>query len=265
MSALRDAGLRLAEAAALAGPDAPVPTCPGWRVRDLLGHTGGVHRWAAAHVAAARAEPFTDGEQAQFFTAPGDDGLLDWFRAGHAALVRTLEEADPSVTCWTFLRAPTPLAFWARRQAHETTVHRIDAESAAAGVLPPGAPGGTVPGRTAPGGAGGGAPVDPALAADGVDELFDGFLARRRGRLVADPPVSLAVRATDRPTAWTIRVEPGGRTITPGAHDADCVVSGPAAGLYLLLWNRADAEGLDVRGDRDVLALWREKAAITWS
>ena len=33
-----------------AGADAPVPTCPGWTVRDLLAHQGMVHRWATAVV-----------------------------------------------------------------------------------------------------------------------------------------------------------------------------------------------------------------------
>ncbi|GGS78369.1 hypothetical protein GCM10010156_41320 [Planobispora rosea] len=241
---MRDAGVRMAEAASQAGLDAPVPTCPGWTVRDLLGHTGGVHRWATAYVATGKAEPFTDEEETEFFSCPADDTLISWFRDGHAALVGTLEQADPDLACWAFLRAPSPLAFWARRQAHETTIHRVDAESATGKITP----------------------IDPALAADGVDELFDGFYARPRGRLVADPPVSLAVRATDRAASWTIRVEPDGRTVTPGARDdADCVISGPAAELYLLLWNRADAGGLDVRGDRDVLALWREKARILWS
>ncbi|GAA3164735.1 maleylpyruvate isomerase family mycothiol-dependent enzyme [Planomonospora alba] len=244
IAALHDAGVRLAAAAARAGLDAPVPTCPGWSVRDLLGHLGGVHRWAAAHVAGARTEPFTDEEEAGFFTAPDGDGLLGWFREGHAALVGTLKGADPDVECWTFLRAPSPLAFWARRQAHETAVHLADAQ-AAAGDGPPS--------------------FDPAFAADGVDELFGGFLPRRRGRLVSDPPVSLAVRATDHPTAWTIRVEPERRVVTPGVREADCVVSGPAAELYLMLWNRGSADRLDVRGDRSLLDLWRERALITWS
>ena len=26
-----------------AGPDAPVPACPGWRIRDLVRHVGNVH------------------------------------------------------------------------------------------------------------------------------------------------------------------------------------------------------------------------------
>lgn len=37
------------------------------------------------------------------------------------------------VDCWTFLDAPSPLAFWARRQAHETAIHRADAQLAADG------------------------------------------------------------------------------------------------------------------------------------
>lgn len=44
-------GQLLADAAEQAGPDAEVPTCPGWHVRDLLRHTGMVHRWATAFVA----------------------------------------------------------------------------------------------------------------------------------------------------------------------------------------------------------------------
>ncbi|MGI5037925.1 maleylpyruvate isomerase N-terminal domain-containing protein [Streptomyces sp. JAC128] len=27
-----------------------MPTCPGWRVRDLIRHTGMVHRWATGMV-----------------------------------------------------------------------------------------------------------------------------------------------------------------------------------------------------------------------
>jgi hypothetical protein len=65
---------------------------------------------------------------------PGDDELPGWFREGHASLVRVLEAADPDMTCWTFLDAPSSVAFWARRQAHETAIHRVDAEQAAAGA-----------------------------------------------------------------------------------------------------------------------------------
>src|SRR6202044_1362579 len=89
-----------------------------------------------------------------------DPDLLSWFRAGHAALVETLSGADPAVQCATFMPAPSPLAFWARRQAHETAIHRADAESAD----------GTVP------------QYPPGFAADGIDELIMGFGQRRKYR-----------------------------------------------------------------------------------
>lgn len=249
LAALRAEGPRVAAAAELAGLDAAVPTCPDWTVRDLLGHVGGVHRWAALVVAERRATAPEESETKACFDAPGDTQLVDWFGDGHAALVRTLTEADPTLDCWSFLRAPSPLAFWVRRQAHETTIHRIDAESA----------GGAVTG------------CDPAFAADGVDELLTGFLARSRGRLVADPPVSLAIEAADVGRAWHIRVEPDRRVVTREPGDADCALVGPAAALYRFLWNRATADdaggpdGLDITGDRAVLDLWRATATIHWS
>lgn len=87
IAALRGGGELLASAAGTAGLDAVVPTCPGWRVRDLLQHIGGVHRWAASYVLTGKDRPSTDEEDAAFFAAPGDDDLLAWFRDGHAALV----------------------------------------------------------------------------------------------------------------------------------------------------------------------------------
>jgi hypothetical protein len=62
-------------------------------------------------------------------TWPADLDLIDWFREGHTRLVHTLVSAPPDLDCFTFLAAPSPLAMWARRQAHETAMHRVDAES----------------------------------------------------------------------------------------------------------------------------------------
>lgn len=234
-------GKRLADVAERAGVDAEVPTCPGWRVRDLLGHLGGVHRWATSYVTTGRDRPCTDEEMAAFFAAGTDDALVGWFRDGHRALVDALAAADESTTCWTFLPgAPSPLAFWARRQAHETAIHRADAESVISSVPE----------------------WDPIFAADGVDELLNGFFSRPRSRLVADPARSLALAATDTDAAWMINIGPDSRRVVAGRHPADLTVTGPAAALYLLLWNRADTGRLDVRGDRAVLDLWRDQAQI---
>jgi len=247
---LRAEGELLASAAERAGLDAPVPACPGWRVRDLLKHLGYVHRWAAGYVREQHARWVDRASEAEILKGgPGDEALAGWFRDGHAALVRVLEAADPGMTCWTFLDAPSPLAFWARRQAHETAIHRVDAQQAAAGAAAEPA-------------------VTPQFAADGIDELIMGFLGRdaKRGSW-GGPPGTLTVHAddgADGSARWRVVSEPDGLAVARGNGAADCDVAGPAADLYLMLWNRRDASGLDVRGDAGILAGFREYSRVTW-
>ncbi|MDQ1683644.1 MAG: hypothetical protein QOC82_381 [Frankiaceae bacterium] len=238
---LTEQGHGLADSATAAGLDAPVPSCPEWAARDLVTHQSQVHRWARSYVSSGRSTPPNAGDTPE--PPPPDDELLDWFRAGHEALVTSLREAPADLDCWSFLPAPSPREFWARRQAHETTIHRVDADLAA--------------GRTPA--------IDPALAADGIDELLHGFFARPRGSLVSDPARKLAVRAADTGAAWTITIGPDSRTSTSIADpDADCTVTGDAAALYLLLWNRGGRDNLTIDGDATLLDLWQAKAIIRW-
>ena len=241
---LRREGPRLADAAAQTGLDAKVPSCPAWVVGDLVRHQGGVHRWATGVVAGPRTKAWNVDLDEVVGTWPADDALLDWFRAGHTALVDALANAAPTLDCWTFLQAPSPRAMWARRQAHETTVHRIDAELAAGGSL---------------------TTIDAPFAADGVDELLACFITRRGGRLRADPPRSLRVRCTDAAGDWLVAIGPDGVETTPGRDGAECTVAAPAADLYLALWSRRDLDGLDVAGDRAVLDLFLDKVHVRWS
>ncbi|NEA98990.1 maleylpyruvate isomerase family mycothiol-dependent enzyme [Streptomyces sp. SID13726] len=230
-------GRLLASAAEEAGTEAKVPTCPGWQVRDLLRHTGAVHRWATAFVAEGHTAFRPFGEE------PALDGaeLLAWYRAGHSRLVDTLGSASPDLECWHFLPAPSPLAFWARRQAHETAVHRVDAEAAR---------GGTQTG------------IGRDFAADGIDELLRGFHARAKSRARSDEPRVLRVRASDTDGAvWTVRLTREPPSTQYGEEGpADCEVSGPAARLYLALWNRLPFPA--VTGDVSVAGLWREKSGV---
>lgn len=245
IAALRREGDALATVAAGSDLDAPIPTCPDWRMRDLLRHTSNVHRWATAHVGQRRTRPMDKTEEAALFARwPDDEALVAWFRAGHAALVHSLEAAAPDLDCWAFLPAPSPLAFWARRQAHETAIHRADVEIAAGPITA----------------------FPAAFAADGIDELLFGFASRPRGRLRADPPRTIHLHAADAEREWLVRVEPE-RVEVANARDGsgDCTVRGRASDLYLLLWNRRAPDGLDVRGDDTLLDLWRRSVRIRWS
>jgi uncharacterized protein (TIGR03083 family) len=255
LDALRRHGELMARAAAAAGLAAAVPSCPSWQVKDLLRHTGYIHRWAARHVAEGPAEVIDGPSEAEILRGGAADAdLLDWFRAGHVALMETLASADPAVECATFMPASSPLAFWTRRQAHETAIHRADAELAA-----------------------GAAPEYPAgFAADGIDELIVGFGQRRKYQPQASAADGglLRVVAADTGDAWSIAARQGllqprreTGAATAGGAGAGCTVSGPASGLYLYLWNRADAAkaGVIVTGDPSLLASWQASVKIRWS
>lgn len=257
LAQLRDEGGRLAASAAPLDLDQAVPACPGWVLRDLLHHVGYVHRWATRYVTERPAEAVPRLDETAILAQDVPDGaLLDWFRAGHAGLVTALAAAGPGLDCWTFLPgAASPLAFWARRQAHETTVHRVDVQLAAAAAAP---------GQ-------GLDPVPDALAADGLDELIMGFARRNapRGPL-SDPARGLFVAAgTQR---WAARMGPDRAEVDRGwsgapAGPADCTVTGPAADVYLLLWNRRDPGDLPavrLTGDPAVLEHWRRGMRVTW-
>ena len=144
--------------------------------------------------------------------------------------------------------APPPRRFWARRQAHETTIHGADAVGAALGRWPTAAD----------------VDVDPALADDGIDELLMGFITRGKGRLHAAEPFTVLVRTDDTGHAWTLRIGDGPVVTTPGATGQPAaVLSGTAVQVYLSLWNRDDE--LTWEGRPDLVDEWRRQIRIRWS
>jgi uncharacterized protein (TIGR03083 family) len=231
-------GPALAAAADTAGLDTPVPGTE-WDVRALVTHVGGIHRWAADIVATRSSSPDTDAGRA-VGSGPPDADLLDWFREGHQALVDTLRAAPADLDCCSFLPAESPRHFWARRQAHETAIHRADAQAAAGRVE-----------------------AFPALfAQDGIAEMLEGF-ARRKSNAAA-PAGTIGLDAVDGP-AWLITL--GGERIeahrTEQLVDTDVTVRGTSADLYLWLWNRPSAPL--VGGDATVAAAWGETVRVRWS
>ena len=240
LDGLREAMLAFVRYGDRAGLSAPVPTCPGWTVRELVAHQGMVHRWAAANLRGRSADP--DQLERSGLAAPDP---LEWLADGAIDLATAWAKAPVDVRTVVFLEdAPRPKQFWARRQCHETTIHAVDALAAALGRPP----------RVDE------VWMDAELAADGIDELLCGFLTRSRSRLRTEEPGVLVVAPEDRDEWWEVRVSQqpavSARRRGPAPDDADWVVSGPAVDLYLRLWNRG-ADAVDVAG-------WADRARVTW-
>jgi uncharacterized protein (TIGR03083 family) len=191
--------------------DAPVTFCPGWTLRDLGIHLGGVHRWAAHAV--VKGNPNTEAA-----VGPGNGRreLVDWYVHQASNLVHVLTETPIGAPAWTLDDRDPTAGFWRRRQVHETVMHTWDAEQA---VREPRA-------------------IDPRLAWDGVLEVKDVIYPRqlRLGR-VATLPHAVRLVATDVPG-----------DVTLGEGEA-FVVRKKAETLLRLLWHRADpdAEAVDPR------------------
>jgi uncharacterized protein (TIGR03083 family) len=226
---------RLARAAEMAGFDAAVPACPGWTVRDLVIHVGGVHRWAGDLVENAR-ETFDTEAGAAVGTGPADDELLAWLRSGRDALVTTLRAAPADRTCFTLWKAPDARAFWARRQAHETAMHRADAD-AAAGLA---------------------TDYGDAFAVDGIEEILYGFAGRKK----AYEPTTLLLSAGS--DSWHLTMGADGVRVRPGDSDeaADATIAGTPTDVYLWLWNRGSAA--TISGDAAAAERWAQ-LRVRWS
>lgn len=241
-------GKLLSEAAERNGLDAHIPTCPEWDMRDLVRHLIEIHLWAAAHVAQPHPKPRIDdlSELTAFWPDlavfwPDDDDLVNWYLDTNANLVRVLESAPFDVECFTFLPAPSPLAMWARRQAHETAIHRFDAENAI-GVA---------------------SVFDPEFAADGIDELVACMAPRAQSFPVASDQ-TMQVFAEDTDDHWLVEIGPGGISTSRQGGPADLTLTGTASNLYLALWNRGDDSNITVTGDADLLKAWHGNHRVRW-
>ncbi len=248
IAAVEKAGPRLVALAVDAGMDAPVPTCPTWTAQALLAHQAMVHRWATAHVRGD--DPDAVPNQTEIGTTVAD--LPGYYRDGLAALTTALLYAPPDLAAMTFLNdAPPPRDFWARRQAHETTIHMVDAVAATVGRLPTAEE----------------TDVDRSLAADGIDELLRGFFTRGRSKLYDGTEYTVAVAPRDVDRRWILRVAPRLTVELAGERGEDddiaATITGTAVELYLALWNRGDE--VDISGRSEVLDHWRSTQRVRWS
>jgi uncharacterized protein (TIGR03083 family) len=141
---------------------------------------------------------------------------------------------------WTFSSTNRTASFWQRRRAQETSVHRYDAETAA------GTP----------------TPLDATLAVDGIDEYLTVFLPRLADNFGDVGDATVHVHCTDVEGEWLIARRDGELTVTAEHAKGDVAVRGSASDLLLFLWGRVPADALEVFGDADLLARFRQAIKV---
>jgi uncharacterized protein (TIGR03083 family) len=231
---------RLADAAAAAGTDAPVPACPEWTVTDLLQHCRRGDAWARTIVEQGKAGSTERVLPGEIDPSIQGDELVAAFRAGARELVTSLRSVAPDTPVWTFSASNRTAAFWQRRRSQETAVHRYDAESAA------GTP----------------APLDTALAVDGIDEFLTVFMPRLADNFGDLDEATLHFHCTDVDGEWMLARRDGDVTVTREHAKGDVAARGTASDLLLFLWGRAPVETLEVFGDTDLLTRFRQAIRV---
>jgi len=234
--ALRTEGPAFRTAVSAADPHAPVPSCPDWTATDLVRHLGSIYAWVRGHVVRGSVEPPTTGRQRDGL--PGDAEAVDWWQREFDELMTVLDGLDPELPAWNWAPQTKTAVFWHRRMAHETTVHRWDAQTAVASVEP----------------------VEAKVAADGVSEVLDTWLPA--GRRVARTPAYGVVHliATDVEHEWFVRLRGEGialldtdTLLDTNDHHTRARAVGTASDLLLGLWGRVPFEVGEVAGDATLL------------
>jgi uncharacterized protein (TIGR03083 family) len=231
VAAVRREGEQIIAAAGHGELDVPVPTCGQWSIRDLLGHVGSVYRRVAIVVGDRATTPVA--------WQPPPDGIDD--PVGYLAdalddLVHALSEAATDTPVWNWSGADEVAGFWARRMAHESAVHRYDAQRAH-GVAQP---------------------IDDELAYDGMDELVDVILPRLVARdELSLPSLSYTFSALDD-GAWHVALDEDGVHRVDALKEPNVTVRATASGLLLAAYARVPWTSLDVEGDDEALARWTD-------
>jgi uncharacterized protein (TIGR03083 family) len=204
-----------------------VPTCPDWTLSDLAVHAGGVAGFWTHALCEATGRP-----KPPFAEHPPDGDAAAWFEDVTGHLVEELRTASPDTQVWTWVPGDQSAGFVARRMAHEIAVHRFDAQSA----------------RRAP------QPIDGALAADGIEEIFvmvDAWPDSGRGT-----GETLHLHGTDRGDEWLIAMNPEGLDVRREHAKGDLALRGAVSDLELLLYDRPPLGGVERFGDEAVLDAW---------
>jgi len=223
----------------------PVPTCPGWSLKQLFRHVGRGDRWAA-QIVRDRLDHFLDPRTVEGGKPPLDPAdAISWLRGGAQRLVDAVELSGVETPVWTFL-GPRPANWWIRRRLHETVVHRADAAIALGSDFT----------------------LEPDVAADGITEWLE-RVAIQAGSEGAPRPLedgnTLHLHATDpglgEAGEWTVGVDEGVITWSHEHGKGNVALRGGATELLLAMARRVPVAdtGIELFGDDTVWQNWLDR------
>jgi uncharacterized protein (TIGR03083 family) len=229
----RQDGLLLV-AAASGSLSVEVSSCPGWSVRDLVCHVAEVYEHKIACTVLGQApDPWPPGW-------PADRDPLEWLGDAHERLLEMFERSGPTTPSATWWPPDQTVGFWARRMAHETAVHRADAELAI----------GTRP------------TVDADLAVDGVNEILVIMLAGDWSDEPDDAASGQRVAISTGGRNWRVVLERGSVTVAEEGGAGDATLEGDPSDVLLWLWGRSPDERVTPTGDAEALRLLRSRLVL---
>ncbi|MGW1998373.1 maleylpyruvate isomerase family mycothiol-dependent enzyme [Embleya sp. NPDC001921] len=237
-------GLRLGQAA-VTDMDAPVPSCPGWTVADVVRHSVLMYNSATGQLRPEH-RPVAGGAN------KGE--LLDTYTRAHTALVTEMarrdpldpiegEDLEPGVAEGVESGGPDPgtAGFLIRRMAREAAVHRADIEMAV------GTPG----------------PLDAQQALDGIDEVLGVLLPAHYDGGAKDGASGRTIGVHSNRHHWRLTMHRSGVSMSRDQGFTDAAVTGEPAELLLYLWGRRPGSVVSQTGDRTVLTAFRRRLAAS--
>jgi uncharacterized protein (TIGR03083 family) len=251
---------RLAESAAAAEPDAPVPTTPEWTLSDLVEHVGQTQHWTAQIIERRITDPAQLPTEVGVVPADPSD-WREWLSKSAQRVASAFSDDALDAPVFNPAGDERPGArFWLVNVLNETIVHAFDGSRAA----------------------------DRAVEAD-LRNYVDGDVAAalisHHLAMLTSPTWEMlrsesahAIRGTgqtlqwlatdtaDGEGTWFVERRPDGATWQPGTQPADVTVTGPAGALLLTLTRRLplaarDAVGVSIEGDIDLVRHWLDNTA----
>ena len=211
-----------------ANPEAEIPLCTGWSMKDLVSHVGTVYATVENIISSDSIERPPD-----LFSSTPEGDIFDWAKNNFYKLQEVIKTRDASDPIWTWGKEKN-IGFYIRRMAHESLVHMWDAETVENEHIS----------------------VDGDVACDGIDEFIDVSLQLVASRKESSyPDGSIHLHRTDGEGEWLLEVVEEELLVKRAHEKGDVAVRGSALSLLLYLWGRQPAD-IEIFGDSELAKTW---------